>query len=537
MKHLSLLIVLLILLCVARPLAALNQMEMLTNMTGEFHGSKFGSSLVSMDYNGDGYDDLIVHSLGWNPDGVYGEYDGNCWGKTYCYWGGPGFDNIADLTFSGTHLNGYNGPLHNAGDVNGDGYDDLLAYNYGNWTTVGIFFGGPTPSVVPDILITKPGNVLHTLGAYPLGDINGDGKADLALHAEVHVSRYSQTALYIWTGEDQEWHEVLSYVNRNLLFPYGVGDVNNDGIDDYGILYGIRGGEWSDRRIVLYYGSQSYPQLDSLVIAENTNPDLGGSGFSPVGDVNGDGIDDFITWESKIWYGGDSLGVNPDLSLEFYTEWHDWSSMGNNKIPHCAYGDLNGDGYDDVIGSHYGVNYWSGEVAIWLGSANMDPICDIYLRPPYLHNTRQFGWDKAAGDFNADGLCDLAISAPEYYGAPAYDEGHVFVYSGNPDLVSNEDPLTPQLTDKLRMNISPNPLCGNREMSVTLTGLSKDSADPIHIEIYNLKGQLIHESLIASMLSDELISTLSIGNQPSGIYFCRARNSRLSTTRRFAILK
>jgi hypothetical protein len=87
------------------------------------------------------------------------------------------------------------------------------------------------------------------------------------------------------------------------------------------------------------------------------------------------------------------------------------------------------------------------------------------------------------------------------------------------------------------MNISPNPLCGNREMSVTLTGLSKDSADPIHIEIYNLKGQLIHESLIASMLSDELISTLSIGNQPSGIYFCRARNSRLSTTRRFAILK
>ncbi len=397
MKHLSLLIVLLLLLCVARPLAALNHMEMLTNMTGEFHGSKFGYSLVSMDYNGDGYDDLIVHSRGWNPDGVYGEYDGNCWGKTYCYWGGPGFDNIADLTFSGTHLNGYNGPLHNAGDVNGDGYDDLLAYNYGNWTTVGIFFGGPTPSVVPDILITKPGNVLHTLGAYPLGDINGDGKADLALHAEVHVSRYSQTALYIWTGEDQEWHEVLSYVNRNLLFPYGVGDVNNDGIDDYGILYGIRGGEWSDRRIVLYYGSQSYPQLDSLVIAENTNPDLGGSGFSPVGDVNGDGIDDFITWESKIWYGGDSLGVNPDLSLEFYTEWHDWSSMGNNKIPHCAYGDLNGDGYDDVIGSHYGVNYWSGEVAIWLGSANMDPNCDLYLRPPYLHNTRQFGWDKAAG--------------------------------------------------------------------------------------------------------------------------------------------
>jgi len=86
MKNISLLIVLPLLLFVAGPLAALNQMELLTSMTGEFNGCKFGCSLVSMDYNGDDYDDLIVHSLGWNPDGVYGENDTNCWGKTYCYW-------------------------------------------------------------------------------------------------------------------------------------------------------------------------------------------------------------------------------------------------------------------------------------------------------------------------------------------------------------------------------------------------------------------------------------------------------------------
>jgi len=347
--------------------------------------------------------------------------------------------------------------------------------------------------VVPDILITKPGNILENLGAYPLGDINGDGKADLALHAQVNVLKHSHPAFYIWTGEDQEWYEVMANLSTyNLLWPYGAGDVNNDGIDDYGLIYGISGGGWADRRIVLYYGSQSYPQLDSLVIAENTNPDLGGNGFNPVGDVNGDGVDDFMVWEGKIWYGGTNIDASPDLALIYRTEGHEWTNMDYNQRPPCTYGDLNGDGYDDVIGSNYQINYWSGEVGIWLGNANMDPNCDLYLRPPYSHNTRQFGWDKAAGDFNADGLCDLAISTPEFYAAPQMDEGYVFVYSGNAELVSNEDLLVPEAgSPAWQINLFPSPFARGQGVYIDFEGTGYKNRAIVSLTIYNLKGQKV----------------------------------------------
>ncbi|MCB5252303.1 MAG: T9SS type A sorting domain-containing protein [Candidatus Cloacimonadaceae bacterium] len=538
MKNFSQLLLILLLILSLGSLAALNQMELLTSMTGEFYGSYFGYSLVSMDFNGDGYDDLIVHSIAWNPDGVYGQHGTNGWGKTYCYWGGPDFDNVADLTFTGTHHGGYNGPLRNAGDVNGDGYDDLLAYNYENLITSGIFFGGPNPSVVPDILITKPENLIYSMGAYPLGDITGDGKADIALHVEVRA-KLSYPVFYIWTGEDQPWYEVMSNFNGNFMATYGVGDVNNDGIDDFGINYGIPGGEWEDRRFVLYYGSQNFPQLDSLVIAANTNPELGGHGFNPVGDVNGDGIADFLTMNNHIWYGGDSIVADPDLALIYRTEWHDWSSMLYCKIPHCTYGDFNGDGYDDVVGSNYGAYYYEGEVGIWLGSANMDPNCDLYLRPPQFHNTEQFGWDKAAGDFNADGLCDLAISFPSDYAVPQWSEGTVFVYSGNADMVANEDQLItkPESCD-WEISLYPSPFARGQGVYIDFIGADYKQATGVNLDVYNLKGQKVRSLDGIStgstyQLPENLTSSLN-----SGMYIIAVKQGQKTLyTRKICIIK
>lgn len=81
-------------------LYSVNQMELINTLYGEFNGSWFGEQLVSMDYNGDGYDDVIVHAPNWNPNGVYN--NGQCWGKIYFYWGGPNMDNIPDFVMEGT---------------------------------------------------------------------------------------------------------------------------------------------------------------------------------------------------------------------------------------------------------------------------------------------------------------------------------------------------------------------------------------------------------------------------------------------------
>ena len=82
-------------------LSAQNHMDLMTTLYGEFIGSYFGRTVVSLDYNGDGYDDLVVASSLWNPNGAYNE---NIWyGKIYFYWGGPGFDNVPDFVIEGTY--------------------------------------------------------------------------------------------------------------------------------------------------------------------------------------------------------------------------------------------------------------------------------------------------------------------------------------------------------------------------------------------------------------------------------------------------
>jgi hypothetical protein len=80
-----------------------------------------------MDYNGDGYDDLIVMSRYWNATGVLGAYYP---GKLYFYWGGPdGLGNTLGFVIEGQSHKQFAARMCNAGDMNGDGIEDL-AFSY-----------------------------------------------------------------------------------------------------------------------------------------------------------------------------------------------------------------------------------------------------------------------------------------------------------------------------------------------------------------------------------------------------------------------
>lgn len=474
-------------LMMMHPLSAINRLDMITFMEGEFYGSQFGYKLVSMDFNGDGYEDLIVHSPAWNPTGVFDAY--NAWGRIYFYWGGPDFDNVSDYTITGTHHRGMTRQIINAGDVNGDGIEDLMVPV--DDFQVAVYYGGPnstdTPDLFPDLLINTCDPDARIM-PYPLGDVNGDGKADIAF---VGINPFASThTVYVWTGIDQPWHEVVTATHTSgVVHPYGVGDVNNDGYADYVVHHNISGGTLRDERIVLYYGNQNFPQVDSLVISTNTNG-LGGKGACPLGDVNNDGYDDFIAYHHKIWYGGENITTIPDLALVYQTQWHDWTNLVYPRTPYCIYGDLNGDGYDDVIGSDPFIGYYDGEVGIWLGAANMDSWCDLHIRPPQNYRTRQFGWDKVTGDFNGDGLCDLAVSAPEFYAAPQWAAGCVFVYSGNTRLVANEDLLIPEAnSSQWQINLFPNPCVEGDGIHIDFEGDGYKHSTLISLDIYNLKGQ------------------------------------------------
>ncbi|MBN2829278.1 MAG: VCBS repeat-containing protein, partial [Candidatus Cloacimonetes bacterium] len=179
--HTSLLILLFSIFCLN--MYAENVMNLIWESQGEHPDSEYGSSMTSMDYNGDGIDDLVVGSDRYSPDG-------NPWqrGKVYFYYGGDDFSTTPNLTITGTPGMHIGKSLHNFGDVNGDSYDDLgLYWNHSGLTdslyTIEIYYGGTACDTIPDFSY----NILRGSGddavdvftsLYPIGDVNGDGFSD-----------------------------------------------------------------------------------------------------------------------------------------------------------------------------------------------------------------------------------------------------------------------------------------------------------------------------------------------------------------------
>jgi len=156
--------------------------------TGEVFDDRFGYGLGRAgDFNGDGYDDIII-------GGMHNDTGGYDAGRAYLYYGGPTPNTVADLIFTGTDYRGIFGrTVAGAGDLNADGYDDLL-------------IGAPTP----DFAGLGPGRMFVFLGGDPLGAHPPDNVADLTI-----------------TGENES-----DRLGAQLAM---VGDLNGDGRDEFAV--------------------------------------------------------------------------------------------------------------------------------------------------------------------------------------------------------------------------------------------------------------------------------------------------------------
>lgn len=139
------------------------------------------------DFNGDGFDDFFAGS-------TYADTLG------YIYFGGPALDSIPDIITSERYRE-----AALAGDVNRDGYPDLLTTFHLSIPGTGhfnIYFGGPDCDSIPDIQVNSfemPG-LLHDFGmdCRGVGDFDGDGTDDYAISANNSLSR---GIVYIFAGE------------------------------------------------------------------------------------------------------------------------------------------------------------------------------------------------------------------------------------------------------------------------------------------------------------------------------------------------
>jgi hypothetical protein len=496
-------ILILTLILLSTSLLAENHMDLIYEFEGENPGDKFGKSMCSLDFNGDGLDDLVVGSPEYNPSGV-----GRSYGRVYFYFGGDNFGETPDLIMTGNEDNLLDLQLRNLGDLNNDGCDDIGIPNYNDngiptCDETWILLGGAEPDTIPDYIYHLP---VQSSGSMPrfnaLGDVNNDGYDDAG------ISDLNQYYI-LWGGDTLELELFYEDINiRTAIDIAGIGDVNNDSYDDIqiGFTYDYVQGHYYYRNL-LFYGGNPLDSIPDVVLVDTLyNCCVGGR---PAGDWNNDGYDDFysnIGTSVGFWLGGEEIISQPDIYLD----------NGDKFVASggCNYGDFNNDGYSDTSFGSPGWAWFDGRVHIVLGGPILNGSTDLYINAPVIFIA--LGASIAVGDFNNDGFDDVAAGAPGTDSSPDIYPGKVYIYAGNDSLeetsVGVDDPDWPgEITNYEFMNVYPNPFTGEINFEIKAQYLTN-----LHVEIYNVKGQLVETINVKNRSF-----VWKAKEKASGVYFCK----------------
>ena len=312
--------------------------NLLWNFVGDELNDRFGVAAEDAgDVNGDGFPDIIVgardHSAGGNNAGRATIYSGKTGNIIHVFTGNPN-----------EHL-GYS--VAGVGDLDQDGFDDVLIGAYGSNGLPGraIVYSGATGLEIYSFLGEASGDQFGR-AVVNAGDINADGYADLmvgSLANYVYVySGQDGTVLYIFRGDTP-----TDYFGVSLA---GGTDLNQDGFPE--LLIGApQGGNNYVGSVSVFSGKTG--QLLNQFVGETTGAYFGSSIACP--DVNGDGNADILVGSPTFSLGVDRGwtyafdGVSGNVLFRL-----DGENIGDRFGIHVAsLGDLNSDGFGDIaIGAY-----------------------------------------------------------------------------------------------------------------------------------------------------------------------------------------
>lgn len=363
------------------------------------------------------------------------------------------------------------GPVHNAGDVNGDGLVDVIVGS--GVGAVRVVFG-PTngsdgrldTSIQQGIGGFAINGAASVVGAS--GDFNGDGLSDMVVGSATatHVVFGRQSGfpsiVDVFALDGTDGFTVKTPGNSVALVP----DINADGIDDLliGSRYRDAPGFRDAGQVTVVYGRRGTSPaslspfnmngMNGIVVYGESTLDLLGWSVEGAGDLNDDGLHDFVmgapgaavngaaeSGKAYVIYGSDSLPTRFDLNTltgpnGFVFEGKDAEDVAGFSARSA--GDLNGDGIDDLVvgapgkGPFGSPNLHPGEAYVVFG----DEALPAAITVDELNGSNGFmmrgirqgtvpavdgviAWGdqagasvSAAGDINADGHDDLIIGAP-----------------------------------------------------------------------------------------------------------------------------
>ncbi|MFO0983551.1 MAG: FG-GAP-like repeat-containing protein [Planctomycetota bacterium] len=421
-------------------------------VAGDQDGAAFGSSVATAgDVNGDGYSDVLVGAPAFDD----GESDE---GRATLYLGGGGTLstsaswNVASAQFQG----GLGLSVASAGDVNGDGYGDVVVgapfYDHGEIDEgrAEVYLGSRSGLATVPSWSAEGGQAFAKLGWSVAGahDVNGDGYSDVIVGAPFYDNGSSdegRALLFYGSSAGLAPGPGWSVEGNSLVAELGfsvapAADVNGDGFADV-IVGAPFFGPTDEGEALVFAGGGAGLSLAPVWIATggSSTAQLGWS-VASAGDVNGDGFGDLVAGAPFYDHGETDEGraLLYVGSRQPLASMPAWSVEGDEPFAGMGWsvagaGDVNGDGFADVlVGTplHDSGQTNAGRASLYLGSASLPSLAPDWSVEGDRASAGLGRVVASAGDVNGDGFADLVVAAP-FFANGETSEGAVFVFHGS----------------------------------------------------------------------------------------------------------